>query len=177
MPAPRKTRRFPSEDKADRRPRKELGGLSLAAAMGEDLSPAMKEGELCELERIIDIASPEVFQQELSKVLRKMMVRGLREIPPPKSIKELQAIYDMFRKAEGIERADKQGGAVVGGFLPRVVGRRSLGVGNKESVVVEYPAEKVETTEAEVVSGGEKAGGSGEESPEMARTESEEFEV
>lgn len=144
--------------------------------MGEDLSPAMNPGELTEIERIIESASPEQFQAELSKVLRKMMVRGLREIPPPKSIKELQAIYDMFRKAEGIERADKQGGAVVGGFLPRVVGRRSLG--NKESVVVEYPAEKVETVEAtEVAISGEKEGESGEMSPEVARTESEEFEV
>ena len=174
-------RKFPSENRADRRPKKDLGGLSMAQAMGVSDEPAMREGELCELERIIECASPEQFQQEISKVFRKMMVRGLREIPPPKSIKELQAIYDMFRKAEGIERADKGGGAVVGGFLPRVVGRRGLGTGVK--TVVEYPKERVVTTEAEVVapepevaSGGEKTVDNGEESSEVASSD-DEFEV
>jgi hypothetical protein len=88
------------------------------------IDPAMEGSELAELDRIIESASPEQFQQALSLVFRKLMARGLREIPAPKTIKELQAVYDMFRKAEGIEARDKGGGAPATGFLPRVVTRK-----------------------------------------------------
>lgn len=143
-----KPRRYPSEDRTDTRPKKSLGGMSMSEALGATQDPAMLPAELADIERIVDSATPEQFQAELARVLRKMMARGLREIPPPRSIKELQALYDMFRKAEGIERADKAGGPISSGFLPRVVGRRNLGV-TKDVTTVEFPAERVETVEAE----------------------------
>lgn len=139
MPARKKPARFPSEAVRDDRPRKDLGGLSIPEALGIDLSPALRPTELTELERIVDAATPEQFQQEFSKMVRKLMVRGLREMPVPRSLKELQVLYDMFRKSTGIEARDKNGGgAVASGFLPRVVGRRALVVAE---TVEEVPTE------------------------------------
>lgn len=153
-----KARKYPSCDLTDTRPRKDLGGLSLPEALGVDFSPALRESEINELEALVDVASPEQFQQGLSRLLRKMMARGLKDIPTPKSIKELEVLFNMFRKAEGIERADKAGGPVGGGFLPRVVGRRSLAVKEEvvggdqsEATTVEFPPESKETVPAEVV--------------------------
>lgn len=142
----RKPRNFPSEDLVDTRPRKDLGGESLAASLGVDFSPALSVTEVNELEALVDVASPEQFQQGMARLLRRMMARGLKDIPAPKSIKEFQVLFDMFRKAEGIERADKQGGPVGGGFLPRVVGRRSLGTG--DSGVTKEGSEVVTTVES-----------------------------
>ena len=161
---PAKRRNFPTETVTDRRPSKKPPGgekIDVPETSGLlDMSPALREGELAELERIIESATPEQFQAELSKVFRKMLTRGLKDIPPPKSIKEFQVIYDMFRKAEGIERADKAGGPVGLGFLPRVVGRRNVGAPVETEVVspdtsVVYPPEVVPTQEAEITSGSE----------------------
>lgn len=144
MPARKKPRPFPSEELTDTR----KTDLSVP-----DFTPAVKESDLTELVRISETATPEQFQQALAVVFRKMMVQGLREIPPPRSIKELQAIYDMFRKAEGIEARDRGGGAPSGGFLPRVVGRRSLVSPSTDSgdTTVEFPPEVVDTVPAEEV--------------------------
>jgi hypothetical protein len=104
-----------------------------------DLSPALRPSELLDLEAVIESATPEQFQQLLAAALRKMMVRGLRDIPPPKSIKELQAMVTMFRQVEGIEARDRGGGAPPAGFLPRTVSRKAM--------VVEAEAEVVSDSE------------------------------
>jgi|688.fasta_scaffold143019_4 hypothetical protein len=92
-----------------------------------DFSPALVPNEIVDIEKMVETATPEQFQQLLALLLRKMMVRGLRDIPPPKSIKEMQVLFTMFRQAEGIEARDRGGGAPPAGFLPRMVSRKSMG--------------------------------------------------
>lgn len=113
-----KPRKYPTEKLVEGG----YGGIEI------DMSPALKPFELADIESIIEGATPEQFQQALALLMRKMMVRGLKDIPPPKSIKELQVLYDMFRKAEGIEARDRGGGAPAAGFLPRMVSRKPMGV-------------------------------------------------
>lgn len=104
-----------------------------------DFSPALVPAEITDIEKMIETATPEQFQQLLSLLFRKMMVRGLKDIPPPKSIKEMQVLYTMFRQAEGIEARDRGGGAPPAGFLPRMVSRKAMG---SEDAVIELTPEK-----------------------------------
>jgi hypothetical protein len=108
-------RDFPSEQLTERNPE------------GMDFSPALVPPEIVDIEKMIETATPEQFQQLLALLLRKMMVRGLKDIPPPKSIKELQVLFTMFRQAEGIEARDRGGGAPPAGFLPRMIRRGTVG--------------------------------------------------
>jgi hypothetical protein len=110
-----------------------------------DFSPALQSKDLVDLEQTLAAATPEQFQQLLAMAFRKIMVKGLRDIPAPKSIKELQAVYDMFRKAEGIEAKDRGGSGVGSGFLPRVVGRKRV------VDVEDATGEVAETVDAETV--------------------------
>jgi hypothetical protein len=110
-----------------------------------DFSPALQSKDLVDLEQTLAAATPEQFQQLLAMAFRKIMVKGLRDIPAPKSIKELQAVYDMFRKAEGIEAKDRGGSGVGSGFLPRVVGRKRV------VDVEDATGEVAETVDAEVM--------------------------
>jgi len=112
----------------------------------------LQSKDLVDLEQTLAAATPEQFQQLLAMAFRKIMVKGLRDIPAPKSIKELQAVYDMFRKAEGIEAKDRGGSGVGSGFLPRVVGRkRVVDVEDATGEVTEtVDAEVAETVDAEV---------------------------
>ena len=121
-------RDYPSEQLVERNPNE------------IDFSPALVESEITDIEKMIETATPEQFQQLLSLLFRKMMVRGLKDIPPPKSIKEMQVLYTMFRQAEGIEARDRGGGAPPAGFLPRTVSRKAMG-----------SSEEVPMLEAEVV--------------------------
>jgi len=109
-----------------------------------DFSPALQSKDLVDLEQTLAAATPEQFQQLLAMAFRKIMVKGLRDIPAPKSIKELQAVYDMFRKAEGIEAKDRGGSGVGSGFLPRVVGRKRV-VDVEDAAVDAEVADTVDT--------------------------------
>lgn len=99
-----------------------------------DLTPALRPSELLDLEAVIESATPEQFQQLMSVCIRKMMVRGMKDIPPPKSIKELQVMVTLFRQMEGIEARDRGGGAPPAGFLPRTVSRKAI-VDVEETIV------------------------------------------
>ena len=120
-------RDFPSEQLVERNPE------------GMDFSPALVPAEITDIEKMIETATPEQFQQLLAVLMRKMMVRGLKDIPPPKSIKEMQVLFTMFRQAEGIEARDRGGGAPPAGFLPRMVSRKAMG---SEDAVIELIPEK-----------------------------------
>lgn len=133
-PPKKKARRrdFPSEQLTERNPE------------GMDFSPALIPNEITDIEKMIETATPEQFQQLLSVLLRKMMVRGFKDIPPPKSIKELQVLFTMFRQAEGIEARDRGGGAPPAGFLPRMVSRKAMGSGDAVIDVIPETDEEFE---------------------------------
>ena len=118
-----------------------------------DLTPALRPSELLDLEAVIESATPEQFQQLMSVCIRKMMVRGMKDIPPPKSIKELQVMVTLFRQMEGIEARDRGGGAPPAGFLPRTVSRKAM-VSSEEVVEAEvvdslFPKSESEDSEKE----------------------------
>ena len=91
-----------------------------------DMTPALSPEELAEVKQVLVTATPEQFQQALAGVLRKMLVTGLKDIPAPKSIKEMEVVFNMVRKAEGIEARERGHGMPASGFLPRVVGRKAI---------------------------------------------------
>ena len=92
-----------------------------------DMSPALTSSEFAELQALARDCTPEQFQAALSNILQKMIVSGLKDMPAPKSIKELESLVRLFRQTSGLEAKDKAGGGPAGGFLPRVVTRRSVG--------------------------------------------------
>ena len=92
-----------------------------------DMSPALSPTEFSQLQTIARDATAEQFQAALAAVLQKMIVTGLKDMPAPKSIKELESLIRLFRQTSGLEAKDKAGGGPSGGFLPRVVTRRSVG--------------------------------------------------
>ena len=110
-----------------------------------DFSPALVPNEILDIEKMVETATPEQFQQLLAVLMRKMMVRGLKDIPPPKSIKEMQVLFTMFRQAEGIEARDRGGGAPPAGFLPRMI-KRGV-VGGSGDAVIDLIPEKDDPTE------------------------------
>lgn len=91
-----------------------------------DMSPALSQKEFLELQSIAQSSTPEQFQTALSQVLQKMIVVGMKDMPAPKSIKELESLIRLFRQTSGLEAKEKSGGGVAGGFLPRVVTRRAV---------------------------------------------------
>jgi hypothetical protein len=126
-----RNRKHPTEALADPRKRTDIPENLL------DMSPVLQKDELIELQEEMINATPEQFQVMLGKVYRIMLVRGLKDIPAPKSIKEIQALNDMIRRSEGVEARERGGGAPAGGFLPRVVSRRKLGVTSTEPKIME----------------------------------------
>jgi hypothetical protein len=103
-----------------------------------DMSPALSPTEFSQLQTIARDATAEQFQAALAAVLQKMIVTGLKDMPAPKSIKELESLIRLFRQTSGLEAKDKAGGGPSGGFLPRVVTRRSVG-----TPVLEIPPEDI----------------------------------
>jgi len=140
-------RTYPTEELTDTRETKK-GSSSGRETLPDgllDMSPALRKDELSDLEAEMLNATPEQFQQMLGKMYRIMLVRGLKDVPRPKSIKEIQALNDMIRRSEGVEARERGGGTPAGGFLPRVVGRKKV-------LVVDTDTEKVvDTGEAETV--------------------------
>ena len=107
-----------------------------------DMSPALSPTEFSQLQTIARDATAEQFQAALAAVLQKMIVTGLKDMPAPKSIKELESLIRLFRQTSGLEAKDKAGGGPSGGFLPRVVTRRSVG-----TPVLEIPPEDIPLTD------------------------------
>lgn len=91
-----------------------------------DDPPVFKETEIAALETLATVATPEEFQKGVAQFFRKLIVRGMENVPIPRTIKEIQALADMLRKAEGLEQKDK-GNIVIGGLVaPRRVQRKSM---------------------------------------------------
>ena len=126
----------PETPKRGRRPSKEPT-MELAEP-GESIFTST---ELSGLYSRVESASPEEFQKEFSKFVRKLIVRGLANVPLPKTIKELQALSDMLRKAEGLDAKDKGNGVAAGLVSVRRVVRNP--------VVVDADTTEADTTEAD----------------------------
>lgn len=112
-----------------------------------DMSPALTPTEFKQLQTLAKECTPEQFQTALSNVLQKMIVTGLKDMPAPKSIKELESLVRLFRQTSGLEAKDKAGGGPSGGFLPRVVTRRS--VATEVEVIPNTEAEVIPNTDSE----------------------------
>jgi hypothetical protein len=89
--------------------RKRLPLADDVQAMIDDLMPvpALTDDDVDPLQLLLD-APAEEFQKALSAPLRKLVIAGLRNMPAPKSYKELASAMGMFEKAEGLNKpADK----------------------------------------------------------------------
>ena len=77
------------------------------------LAPALPDAEIAQLARLID-SSPEDFQKGMAALFKRLAVEGFRTIQAPRNYKELSTVVDLWRKLEGLDKADKGGGIPVG---------------------------------------------------------------
>ena len=75
--------------------------------------PALPDVEIARLARLTN-ASPEDFQKAMAGLFRRLAVEGFRTIQAPRNYKELATVVDLWRKLEGIDKADKGGGLPAG---------------------------------------------------------------
>ena len=87
--------------------------------------PALPDAEIATLAVLLN-ASPEAFQAAAGRLFRRLAVEGFRTIRAPRNYKELATVVDLWRKLEGVDKADK-GGMPAGlvGVL-RSVNRRAV---------------------------------------------------
>lgn len=52
-------------------------------------------------------ASPEDMQNAFTRVAQAALAAGVRDVPPPRNVKELATWFDLFRKASGLDAKDK----------------------------------------------------------------------
>jgi hypothetical protein len=102
-----------------------------------DDPPVFKASEISALENLATVATPEEFQKGVAQFFRKLIVRGMENVPVPRTIKEIQALADMLRKAEGLEQKDK--GNLI---TPGLVSARRV---QRKNVVVEAEAGSPQT--------------------------------
>ena len=81
--------------------------------------PALPDLEIARLARLTD-SSPEDFQKAMASLFRRLAVEGFRTIQAPRNYKELATVVDLWRKLEGMDKADKGSAMPVG--LVRVLG-------------------------------------------------------
>jgi hypothetical protein len=80
----------------------------------EDLTaPAVPDVEIARLSRLAD-ASPEEFARAMAGTFRRLAIEGFREIAAPRNYKELATAIDLWRKLEGLDKADKGAGMPTG---------------------------------------------------------------
>lgn len=120
MEAPKRKGRPPNPNKGAR----PLGGYQ-ALALPDD-PPVFKATEIAALENLATVATPEEFQKGVAQFFRKLIVRGMENVPVPRTIKEIQALADMLRKAEGLEQKDKGNMIATGLVSARRVMRKSV---------------------------------------------------
>jgi hypothetical protein len=73
----------------------------------EDLTaPAVPDVEIARLSRLAD-ASPEEFARAMAGTFRRLAIEGFREIAAPRNYKELATAIDLWRKLEGLDKADR----------------------------------------------------------------------
>ena len=107
------------------RPRPKLPA-NLQDLTEELTAPVLPDVEIARLSRLTD-ASPEEFQKAMADMFRRLAIEGFRTIQAPRNYKELATVVDLWRKMEGLDKADKGSGMPVGmvGVL-RSVSRRAV---------------------------------------------------
>jgi hypothetical protein len=124
MDAPKRRGRPPNPDKPQRLPKVDQQSYR-GLALPED-PPVFTGSEIRALENLATVATAEEFQKGVAQFFRKLIVKGMENVPVPRTIKEIQALADMLRKAEGLEQKDK-GNMIAGGLVsPRRVTRKSM---------------------------------------------------
>lgn len=100
----------------------------LSALLDEMLEPALPEAEVGLVEQALE-ADAETFDKVAERAFRVAFIEGLRNMPKPKSVKEVATMYDLFRKSSGRDK-EKAKDAGNQGFVPtmRVVNRRMIEV-------------------------------------------------
>ena len=99
---------------------------SLLSLTEEITAPILPEADIAALSSLVN-ASPEEFQKAAARVFRRLAIEGFRTIQAPRNYKELSTVVDLWRKLEGIDKADKGQAMPVGlvGVL-RGVSRRVI---------------------------------------------------
>ncbi len=77
------------------------------------LTPAIPDVEIARLARLTD-ASPEEFAKAMASLFRRLALEGFRTIQAPRNYKEMATVIDLWRKLEGLDKADKGAGMPVG---------------------------------------------------------------
>ena len=86
----------------------------IVLALTEDLTaPALADTEIASLARLAD-SSPEEFQKAMASLFRRLAIQGFRTIQAPRNYKEMATVIDLWRKMEGLDKADKGGGLPAG---------------------------------------------------------------
>ena len=68
--------------------------------------PALPEAEISRLASLAN-ASPEEFQKAAGQAFRRLVVAGFQQLQAPRNWKEVATCVDLWRKLEGLDRADK----------------------------------------------------------------------
>jgi len=129
METPKRKGRPPNPDKPQRQNITRAAKVDQQAyrglALPED-APVFKDSEIAALESLATVATPEEFQKGVAQFFRKLIVRGMENVPVPRTIKEIQALADMLRKAEGLDQKDKGNGIATGLVAPRRMQRKQI---------------------------------------------------
>src|SRR6478609_7650497 len=70
--------------------------------------PALPEAEISRLASLAT-ASPEEFQKAAGQAFRRLVVAGFQTLQAPRNWKEQATAVDLWRKLEGLDKADKAG--------------------------------------------------------------------
>jgi hypothetical protein len=125
MDAPKRKGRPPKND-SDRPRLPKVDQHNYRGLALPDDPPVFKASEIAALESLAVAATPEEFQKGVAQFFRKLIVRGMENVPVPRTIKEIQALADMLRKAEGLEQKDKGNLITPGLVSARRVQRKSV---------------------------------------------------
>lgn len=90
--------------------------------------PALSNADLAPLREAVDLPAAD-FEKAVAPVLRKMLVKGLANVPEPVTIKELTAVAKLQRAYDGLDKKDSGGGPVGLVSFMRPVGQRRVGGG------------------------------------------------
>lgn len=98
--------------------------------------PALSNADLAPLREAVDLPAAADFEKAVAPVLRKMLVKGLANVPEPVTIKELTAVAKLQRAYDGLDKKDSGGGPVGLVTFMRPVGQRRVGSAVVELEVV-----------------------------------------
>jgi hypothetical protein len=115
-------------------PGREKGGNAPSAASETALTDVSVTPARCNpialLDRLQAVAAgpPEEFQRGLAALLQHWLALGAAGVEPPKNLAEMKTAFDLFRKAAGLDVADRRGDQASAPSPMRTLPRRSAPV-------------------------------------------------